>query len=381
MRTVLTGNHTAAYAAKLCRVEVVAAYPITPQTQIVEKISELIANGEMRAEFIKVESEHSAMAACIGASAAGARAFTATSSHGLALMHEMLHWAAGARLPIVMVNVNRAMGPPWNIWCDHNDSISQRDTGWMQIYCESNQEVMDSIIQAFKIAEAVRLPAMVNLDGFYLSHTAEPVEIPDQELVDRFLPPYDPEDKLDPDRPFSYGAMAFPESYARMRWSIHLAMEKAKKLIPEVGREFGELFGREYDIVEEYRCEGAETVLIAMSTLANTSKEVIDLMRGRGEAVGLLRVRWLRPFPKERVREVLRGVRRVCVIDRDISFGYEGALATEVKAAIYGLDPRPEVYGFVMGIGGVDVPPERIEKALRSVVEGEADEFNWFVEG
>ncbi|RKY00967.1 pyruvate ferredoxin oxidoreductase, partial [Candidatus Poribacteria bacterium] len=224
-------------------------------------------------------------------------------------------------------------------------------------------------------------PAMVNLDGFYLSHTAEPVEIPDQELVDRFLPPYDPEDKLDPDRPFSYGAMAFPESYARMRWSIHLAMEKAKKLIPEVGREFGELFGREYDIVEEYRCEGAETVLIAMSTLANTSKEVIDLMRGRGEAVGLLRVRWLRPFPKERVREVLRGVRRVCVIDRDISFGYEGALATEVKAAIYGLDPRPEVYGFVMGIGGVDVPPERIEKALRSVVEGEADEFNWFVEG
>jgi len=381
MRMVMTGNHTAAYAAKLAKVEVVAAYPITPQTQIVEKLSEIIAKGELKAEFIKVESEHSAMAACIGASAAGARAFTATSSQGLALMHELLHWAAGARLPIVMVNVNRAMAPPWNIWCDHNDSISQRDTGWMQIYCESNQEVMDSIIQAFKVAEGVRLPVMVNLDGFYLSHTAEPVEFPDQDEVDRFLPEYDPEDKLDPESPFSYGAMAVPENYARIRYNLHLAMQQAKSLIREIGAEYGKRFGRYYDMVDPYRCDDAEVLLIATSSIASTAKDVIDAMRDEGEKAGLLRIRWFRPFPLEEIRRIAGKARKICVIDRDLSFGFEGAISSEVKAALYPIEPRPQVYGFLMGIGGVDVPPEEIERAIRRTIEGEAGEFNWNLKG
>ncbi len=381
MRMVLTGNHTAAYAAKLARVEVVAAYPITPQTQIVEKLSEIIARGELKAEFIKVESEHSAMAACIGASAAGARAFTATSSQGLALMHELLHWAAGARLPIVMANVNRAMAPPWNIWCDHNDSISQRDTGWMQIYCESNQEVMDSIIQAFRVAESVRLPVMVNLDGFYLSHTAEPVEFPDQDEVDKFLPEYDPEDKLDPENPFSYGAMAVPENYARMRYNLHLAMQRAKRLIKETGAEYGRRFGRYYDIVDPYRCDDAEVLLISTSTIASTAKDVIDAMRDEGEKVGLLRIRWFRPFPLEEIRKVAGKVRKICVIDRNLSFGFEGAISSEVKAVLYSIEPRPQVYSFLMGIGGMDVPPEEIERAIRRTIDGGAEEFNWDLKG
>ncbi|HEX30373.1 TPA: pyruvate ferredoxin oxidoreductase [Candidatus Poribacteria bacterium] len=381
MRMVLTGNHTAAYAAKLARVEVVAAYPITPQTQIVEKLSEIIARGELKAEFIKVESEHSAMAACIGASAAGARAFTATSSQGLALMHELLHWAAGARLPIVMANVNRAMAPPWNIWCDHNDSISQRDTGWMQIYCENNQEVMDSIIQAFKVAESVRLPVMVNLDGFYLSHTAEPVEFPNQDEVDKFLPKYDPEDKLDPENPFSYGAMAVPENYAKMRYNLHLAMQRAKRLIKETGTEYGRRFGRYYDIVDPYKCDDAEVLLISTSTIASTAKDVIDVIRDEGKRVGLLRIRWFRPFPMEDIRKVARKVQKICVIDRDLSFGFEGAISSEVKAALYPIDPKPQVYGFLMGIGGMDVTPEEIEKAIRRTIDGEAEEFNWDLKG
>jgi len=381
MRMVLTGNHTAAYAAKLARVEVVAAYPITPQTQIVEKLSEIIARGELKAEFIKVESEHSAMAACIGASAAGARAFTATSSQGLALMHELLHWAAGARLPIVMANVNRAMAPPWNIWCDHNDSISQRDTGWMQIYCENNQEVMDSIIQAFKVAESVRLPVMVNLDGFYLSHTAEPVEFPNQDEVDKFLPKYDPEDKLDPENPFSYGAMAVPENYAKMRYNLHLAMQQARKLIKETGTEYGRRFGRYYDIVDPYKCDDAEVLLISTSTIASTAKDVIDVIRDEGKRVGLLRIRWFRPFPMEDIRKVARKVQKICVIDRDLSFGFEGAISSEVKAALYPIDPKPQVYGFLMGIGGMDVTPEEIEKAIRRTIDGEAEEFNWDLKG
>jgi len=381
MRMVLTGNHTAAYAAKLAKVEVVAAYPITPQTQIVEKLSEIIARGELKAEFIKVESEHSAMAACIGASAAGARAFTATSSQGLALMHELLHWAAGARLPIVMANVNRAMAPPWNIWCDHNDSISQRDTGWMQIYCENNQEVMDSIIQAFKVAESVRLPVMVNLDGFYLSHTAEPVEFPNQDEVDKFLPKYDPEDKLDPENPFSYGAMAVPENYARMRYNLYLAMQRAKRLIKETGAEYGRRYSEGITIVDPYKCDDAEVLLISTSTIASTAKDVIDVIRDEGKRVGLLRIRWFRPFPMEDIRKVARKVQKICVIDRDLSFGFEGAISSEVKAALYPIDPKPQVYGFLMGIGGMDVTPEEIEKAIRRTIDGEAEEFNWDLKG
>jgi pyruvate/2-oxoacid:ferredoxin oxidoreductase alpha subunit len=262
MKKLIMGNHAVAYGVKLARAEVVAAYPITPQTQTVEKIAEMVASGEMKAEYIKVESEHSAMAACIGASATGARAFTATSSQGLALMHEMLHWAAGARLPVVMTNVNRAMAPGWNIWSEQNDSLSQRDTGWMQFYCESNQEVLDTVIQAFKIAEKVLMPAMICLDGFSLSHTYEGVEIPDQEDIDDFLPSYDPEFKLDVDDPKTFGAMMFPEWYYEMRYKMHEAMVEAKSVIAEVDEEFYEKFGRKYGLIERYKCDGAKTVII-----------------------------------------------------------------------------------------------------------------------
>jgi len=241
MKKVIEGSHAVSYAVMLSRVQVICAYPITPQTHIVEKLSDLCSTGEMQAKFLKVESEHSAMAGCIGASAVGARAFTASSSQGLALMHELLHWAAGARLPIVMANVNRSLGAPWNIWCDQTDSLSQRDTGWLQFYCESSQEALDTVIQAYKISEKISLPSMVVLDAFYLSHTFEPVNIPDQGRVDRFLPPYEPKYRLDPKVPRSFSGLTPPDLFTEMRYQIQEAMEEAKKVILHVDEEFDAL--------------------------------------------------------------------------------------------------------------------------------------------
>ena len=372
------GNHAAAYGAKLARVEVVAAYPITPQTQTVEKISELVASGEMKAEFIKVESEHSAIAACIGASSAGARAFTATSSHGLALMHELLHWAAGARLPIVMTNVNRAMAPGWNIWAEQNDSLSQRDTGWMQFYCESNQEVIDTVIQAYKIAEKVLLPVMICLDGFSLSHTYEIVDIPEQDEVDAFLPPYDPEYKLDPENPKTFGAMIFPDWYYEMRYKMNSAMESAKSVIADVNEEYYERFGRKYGIIEEYRCDSAETLIMTSGTIASTAKDVIDSLRDSGKRVGLVKVRVFRPFPKEEIRKVARNVKKIGVIDRNISFGHEGIFCSEIKSALYNASNRPDIFGFIAGLGGRDVTPQDIEEMINMTISGDVDEITWF---
>ena len=374
----MMGNHAAAYGAKLARAEVVAAYPITPQTQTVEKISELVASGEMKAEFIKVESEHSAMAACIGASSAGARAFTATSSHGLALMHELLHWAAGARLPIVMTNVNRAMAPGWNIWAEQNDSLSQRDTGWMQFYCESNQEVLDTVIQAYKVAEKVLLPAMICLDGFSLSHTYEIVDIPEQDEVDAFLPQYNPEYKLDPENPKTFGAMIFPDWYYEMRYKMNSAMETAKSVIADVDEEFYERFGRKYGIIEEYRCDDAETLMMTSGTIASTAKDVIDSLRDSGKRIGLVRVRVFRPFPKEEIRRVVKNVKRIGVIDRNISFGHEGIFCSEIKSALYNVVNCPDIFGFIAGLGGRDVTPEDIEEMTNITISGEADEITWF---
>lgn len=378
MKKVIMGNHAAAYGAQLARAEVVAAYPITPQTQTVEKIAEMVASGEMKAEYIKVESEHSAMAACIGASSAGARAFTATSSQGLALMHELLHWAAGARLPIVMTNVNRAMAPGWNIWSDQNDSLAQRDTGWMQIYCESNQEVLDTIIQSFKISERVLLPTMVCLDGFALSHTYEIVDIPCQEAVDAFLPKYEPEYKLDTKKPGTFGAMIFPEWYYEMRYKMQEAMEEAKSAIAEVNSEFHQHFGRKYGLIEEYRCDGAETIMIASGTIASTAKDAIDSLRDAGENVGLVRVRVFRPFPLEEIRSIAENAGKVGVIDRNISFGYEGIFFSETKAALYSMENPPKMCGFIAGLGGRDVTPEDIEEMARLTASGMADEVTWF---
>lgn len=362
-RKVVTGNHAVSYGVLRSRAQVISAYPITPQTQVVELLSQFCSLGKLNARFIKVESEHSAMAALVGAASTGARTFTATSSHGLALMHEMLHWAAGARLPVVLANVNRAMGPPWSVWTDQNDSLSQRDTGWMQIYCESNQEVLDSVIQAYRVAEAVSLPAMLVLDAFVLSHTAEPVEIPHQELVDEYLPPYEPRYKLDAEAPRAFGGLAPPELYMEFRVKLQRAMERALDEFERADREYQELFGRRYGLVEPYRTDDARLVLVTSSTVTGTAREVVDQLRAEGRQVGLLKVRVFRPFPAEAVCRALAGARRVAVIDRNVGFGVGGIFAQEVRAALFNRLQLP-VFGFVAGLGGRDVTPETIREII-----------------
>jgi 2-oxoisovalerate ferredoxin oxidoreductase alpha subunit len=355
MKKVITGNHAASFGAKLARAEVIAAYPITPQTEIVEKLSEMVADGELKARFIKVESEHSAMAACIGASATGARAFTATSSQGLALMHEMLHWATGARTPVVMANINRTLGPPWNIWSEQTDSLSQRDTGWLQFYCQNNQEILDTIVQAFKICEKVSLPGMVIFDAFYHSHTSEPVDMPDQNLIDRFLPLYNPKYKLDVKNPHTFGGLTGPEWYYELRYKIHKSMIEALKIIKEVGKEYGNITGRKYDLIEEYRINGAEELLIASGAIAQTVKDAVDALRKKNRRIGLIRIRTFRPFPKEELKKIINKAKVVGVIDRNISFGNEGIFFQEIKSAMYNEKRCPTIYGFIAGLGGRDV--------------------------
>ncbi|HDH09891.1 MAG TPA: pyruvate ferredoxin oxidoreductase [Chloroflexi bacterium] len=369
MEKVITGNYAASYGAKLARAQVIAAYPITPQTSVIEKLAALCADGELDARFIKVESEHSAMAACIGASATGARAFTATSGQGLLLMHEVVHWAAGARLPIVMAVINRAVAPGWNIWTDQNDTLSQRDTGWMQFYCEGNQEVLDTIIQAYKVAEQVLLPAMVILDAFVLSHTSEIVDIPDQALVDEYLPPYEPPYRLNVNDPHAFGGLAAPGEYMEFRYKMQRAMEEAKKVAREADEEFGRLFGRRYGLVEGYRLDDAEVVLVTSGTVASTSRDVIDDFRERGIKVGMLKIRLFRPFPAEEVRESLRKARKVAVIDRNISFGHGGIFAQEIKSVLYNAGLRTPLFGFIAGLGGRDVTPQLIGQVLDYTLE------------
>jgi len=364
MKTVLMGNHAVSHAARLARVEVVSAYPITPQTQIVEELSELCASGELAAKFIKVESEHSAMAACIGASAAGARAFTATSSQGLALMHEVLHWASGARLPIVMAEVNRALAPGWSIWTEQTDSLAQRDTGWLQFYCESNQEVLDTTLQAFAISEQLALPSMVVLDAFFLSHTYEPVDVPTQEEVDAFLPPYEPAMKLDVADPHAFGSLVGPDAYFEFRHAIQQSFGRALDVIEQVGAQFAKRFGRRYGLIEGYRLEGAELVLVTASTITSTARYVVDQRRARGEKVGLLKVRTFRPFPFEALRQALCGVPKVAVVDRNLSFGHHGIFHAELKSALYGQPGAPRVFGFVAGLGGRDITPQTLDEII-----------------
>lgn len=384
MRIIVdTGNHIAAKAVQMARVDVVAAYPITPQTTIVERIAEYVEKGEFDGDYICVESEHSAMSACIGASAVGARTFTATSSHGLLLMHEMLHWAALARLPIVMANVNRAVGPGWNIWSDENDSIAQRDTGWIQFYCSSNQEIFDTIIQAFKLGEheKVQLPVMINYNGFILSHTSLPVKIPEQEEIDEFLPKREAKWKLDVNNPVTHGNIIMPKDYPKIRKAMQDAQEEARKLIPKISKEWGERFGAYHgDLLELYKCEDADFVLISMGALGAESKVAIDDMRKRGRKIGLARVRAFRPFPREEIVKLSKGSNLI-VIDRNISVGMEGALFTEVKASLYGQSDA-KVYGYIAGLGGKDVTYKDISKMCERVMDGKYGGYTFFdVEG
>ncbi|MBS4014848.1 MAG: pyruvate ferredoxin oxidoreductase [Candidatus Latescibacteria bacterium] len=364
MKKVITGNHAVSYGAQLARTQVISAYPITPQTQVVELLSEFCASGKLKAKFIKVESEHSAMTACIAASLTGVRTFTATSAHGLALMHEMLHWAAGARTPVVMANINRAMGPGWSVWTDQNDSLSQRDTGWIQLYCESNQEVLDTTIQAFKIAEKLLLPVMVILDAFVLSHTSEQVDLPEQSVVDQFLPRFELKTKLDLSHPSAYGGLTNPDHYFEIRYKIQKAHEQALAVIKSVNDEFNELFGRKYGVIEAYRCDDAKVILVTSGTITSTARVVIDTMREQGRKVGLLKQKLFRPTPTEQLREVLFKAQKIAVIDRNISFGHSGVFAQEIKSSLYGLAGAPPVFDYIIGLGGRDVTPDAIYEII-----------------
>ena len=374
MERVISGNEAVAYGAMLSRVQVIPAYPISPQTTIVEALSDFCASGKLKADFVRVESEHSAMACCIGAASTGTRAFTATSAQGLALMHEVLQWAAGSRLPIVMANVNRAMSAPWTMWCDQGDSLSQRDTGWLQFYCEDNQEVLDTIIMAYRIAEKVLLPAMVCLDGFILSHTYEQVDIPDPEEVDRFLRPYEPRFKLDIGDPRSFNGAFLPDVYMEQRMKVQEAMEEAKTVALETDQDFGKSFGRRYGMMEEYRAEDAEVLLVTTGTITGTARVVVDEYREKGEKVGLLKMKMFRPFPTEDVRRVLQKVHKVAVVDRNISFGATGIFAQEIRASLQQHGEGTSVFGFVAGLGGRDVTPALLKEIVETAKGRKAPE-------
>ena len=380
MKLVDTGNHVAAHAARLARVEVVSAYPITPQTQVIEEISRFIDDGEMDCEYIPVESEHSAMAAMIGSTAMGVRSFSATSAHGLAYMHELLHWAAGIRLPMVMVNVNRALGPGWNIWCDHQDTLAARDTGWIQLYCASHQGVLDTVIQAFRISEDLKviLPVMVCYDAIFISHNYMQVEVPDQETVDRFLPPFRSLWKLDLDYPLTHGSVIYPDDYEEVRFSMFQGLDNARKVIKQAALEYRDVVGGFHgDLIETYRTEDADCVLMALGSMASECKVAVDELRDKGYRCGVVRVRSYRPFPIAELREIMGSMQAVMVLDRGVSFGMEGALFSEVKAAIYGHSDAV-VYNLITGLGGRDVTYELIRDNTEAALSGKLQpESTW----
>jgi pyruvate ferredoxin oxidoreductase alpha subunit len=371
-RNVISGSDAAAIAAMLCRPKVVAAYPITPQTIVVERLAEMISNGEMDAEMVKVESEHSAASVQLGAQATGVRTVGASCSQGLALMHEVLHVISGLRLPCVMLVVNRALSAPISIWNDHSDTMAARDTGWIQLHCENNQEVFDTVIQAYKIAEdeEVLLPIMVCFDGYILSHLYDAVDVATQSEVDKFLPPYKPAHSyLDPKKPLTIGAVAAPNSYTEFKQQQQKAMGNALKVIKRVSSEYSKKFGKSYGngLIEQFKVKDAGTVIVAMGSVCGTIKSVVE----RRKDVGLLRVKSFRPFPNDEIIGALSGAKKVAVIDKAVSFGNEGPLFTEIKA----VSPVKKTNGFIMGLGGRPITVEDVEFVIRNA----GDEKNFWV--
>ncbi|OGS48531.1 MAG: hypothetical protein A3K68_00990 [Euryarchaeota archaeon RBG_16_68_13] len=380
VRMVLSGNHAQSYAAKLARVQVVAAYPITPQTSIVEKLGEMVASGDLPAQYINVESEHSAMQACISAAALGARTYTATSSQGLLLMHELLHWASGARAPVVMGVVNRAIAPPWSIFTDHADTVAQRDTGWIQFYSESNQEVLDTAIMAFRLAEHedVLLPVMVTEDAFYLSHTVEPVDVPSQDEIDGFLPRRTTRGLLRPGIAGRLGSFTTPDLYAEFRHKIARAMVRSAEVFFEIEDDYHRITGRHHGgPLPTYRVDDADAVLVTMGTATPTARAVVDAMRSHGKKVGLAKLRAFRPFPEKEVRQLAAGVSRIGVLDRSFTFGAAGAAFTEIAASLYGARHRPALRNFVAGLGGRDLTPKVIEGMYKALLKGDGEGVEW----
>jgi len=372
-------------AVKLANVDVVAAYPITPQTHIVESIAALVANGELDTNYIPVESEHSAMSACLGASAVGARTFTATASQGLELMHEVLYVTSGLRLPVVMAVANRALSAPISIYQDHSDAMSVRDTGWIQIFAANGQEVFDNVLCAFRIAEdhRVLLPTMIHLDGFSLTHVIEPIYIPAQEEVDKFLPSYKYPLPLDPDKPVTMGGIAGPDIYTEAKKAQEIALESSKDVVIQCWKEFGDIFERYYSPLECYNCENAKVLLLMMGSLSETAMSTIDALRDEGKEVGLIKLLLWRPFPFDELRQAVKGAEALIVLDRAISFGGPGGpVCSEVRAALYNEDKKPKVIGFVGALGGRDITPDGFKEIINRGIEiaqkGSEQEFEMF---
>ncbi len=354
-------------AVGLARAEVIPAYPITPQTHIVEHLSEMVANGELDAEFVPVESEHAAMSCCCGAAAAGARVFTSSSSQGLSLMSEILYIPSTMRLPMVMVVANRALSAPISIWNDHQDIMVQRDIGWIQTFAENGQEAVDLTIHAFKVAENrnVSLPMIVNIDGFTLSHVIEPIELPDQEDVDKYLPPFKPRYKLDPRRPITMGPVGIPEVYTEAKVAHDKAIKNSKRYILKAWKEFEEVFGRKYEPVETYRTEDAEVLLVGMGSICETAMTAVDKMRDQGQKVGLLKIRLWRPFPAQEFRKAVGKTKILAVIDRCLPPGAVcGPVGAELRSMFYKIPGAPKIFSFVAGLGGRDVTVSRFEEIV-----------------
>ncbi len=372
-------------AVRLANADVVAAYPITPQTHIVEHLAELVANGELDASYVPVESEHSAMSTCLGSAAVGARTFTATAGQGLELMHEVLYVASSMRLPVVMTVADRALSSPLSVWGDQSDAMSVRDTGWIQLFAENGQETVDNVLCAFRIGEDPRvlLPVMVHLDGFYLSHMIEPVAFPEQAQVDKFLPPFKYPLPLHPDKPLTMGAFAMPVIYSEVKLAQEVNLEASKKVVLECWGEFNKIFGRSYSPVEHYHSEDAKVLLLTLGSFSETAMTAVDKMRAEGRSVGLVRIRLWRPFPFAELRQAVKNAETLIVFDRAISFGGPGGpVCSEVKAALYGEAKKPKVIGFVGGLGGRDITPDGFEEIVNKGIEiaqkGSDKEFEIF---
>lgn len=383
MHIIESGNVAAANGVKLARVQVIAAYPITPQTPLTEKLSEFVDSGEMKAQYIPVESEHSALSVCIAASSTGSRTFTATSANGLLYMNEQLHWAAGARLPIVMCVVNRGIGAPWTVWNDHQDAIAQRDAGWIQLYCCDHQQIIDTVIKAFRLAETVSVPVMVCYDGYILSHTYMPFELPQSAEVDAFLPAFSPAYALDPKNPANLNTVTLPDirpdvrgetapGYMEIRHNLHTDMRAAINVAAEIDKEYTAAFGRGgHPFIEPYRCDDADFVAVCLGSLSYQLRDVVDLLREDGISVGVAGIRMYRPFPDRAVVDALARKKGVIVFEKAISYGNQGALFADIKASLYPCDRHPFVHNYILGLGGREIKTVDLIDALRrSCVNG-----------
>ena len=377
MKIIESGNVAAATGVKLSRAQVIAAYPITPQTPLTEKLSELVESNQMKAEYIAVESEHSALSVCIGAASAGARAFTATSANGLLYMSEQVHWAAGARLPLVMCVVNRGTGAPWTIWNDHQDSMSQRDAGWIQIYVNNHQEIIDTVIKAYRLAETCSIPTMVCFDGYYLSHTYMPFDIPEQKLIDDYLPAYYFKHTLDTSHPENINTVTMPhgrenaegefrKAYMDIRHNHHEEMRRAIDSFIEIDQAYDYLVGRGGSaLFGLHKCDDADYLVVVMGSLSNRLRDIADTLREQGLKVGIVSLHLYRPFPYEQLREILETARGVVVFEKSISYGYQGGVYSDIKAALYSSSKRPFIHNYIIGLGGRLIRNEDLMEAIK----------------